>query len=65
MPWRYRLIEEDLHYKKIGEKYYRNSRIYRETIDKSTDEVISRELVHDNHSEVMFDYSLIPADQIR
>ena len=64
-PWRYRLIEEDLHYKKIGEKYYRNSRIYRETIDKSTDEVISRELVHDNHSEVMFDYSLIPADQIR
>ncbi len=64
-PWRYRLVEEDLHFRKEGEKYYRNSEIYRETMEKDTDTVIRRELIFRNHSEVMFDYALIPADQIR
>lgn len=64
-PWRYELIEENHHFKKEGEKYYRNSKIYRQTIDRSTDTVLEKKLVLDNHSEVMFDYSLIPQDQIR
>ena len=64
-PWRYSLVEEDLHFRKEGEKYYRNSKIYRETIERGSEAVIRRELVFDNHSEVMFDYSLIPSDQIR
>ncbi len=64
-PWRYSLVEEDLHFRKEGEKYYRNSKIYRETIEKESETVIRRELVFDNHSEVMFDYALIPPDQIR
>ena len=38
---------------------------YRETIEKESETVIRRELVFDNHSEVMFDYALIPPDQIR
>ena len=63
-PWRYSLVEEDLHFRKEGEKYYRNSKIYRETIEKESETVIRRELVFDNHSEVMFDYALIPPDQI-
>ena len=64
-PWRYSLVEEDLHFRKEGEKYYRNSKIYRETVEKETDTTIRRELVLDNHSEVLFDYALIPPDQIR
>ena len=64
-PWRYDLVEEDHHFRKEGEKYYRVSRIYRRTIDRKTGDVLKKELVLDNHSEVMFDYSLIPEDQIR
>ena len=64
-PWRYTLVEEDLHFKKEGERYFRNSKIFRETVDTRSETVIARELVFDNHSEVMFDYSLIPSEQIR
>ena len=64
-PWRYSLVEEDLHFRKEGEKFYRNSKIYRETIEKESETIIRRELVFDNHSEVMFDYDLIPPEQIR
>ena len=39
-PWRYSLVEEDLHFRKEGEKYYRNSKIYRETIEKESETVI-------------------------
>lgn len=64
-PWSYSLVEEDHHFSKEGEKYYRISKIYRETIDKTSEEVIKKELVLDNHSEVMYDYDLIPKEQIR
>ncbi len=64
-PTRYQLVEEDHHFAKEGEKYFRISKIYRETIDKNTDQVIRRDLLLDNHSEVMFDYDQIPAEQIR
>ena len=64
-PWRYTLAEEDLHFRKEGEKYFRRSQIYRETIEKATGETVRRELIFNNHSEVMFDYSLIPPEQIR
>lgn len=64
-PWRYQLVEDDHHFEKKENKYFRVSKIYKETIDKSTSNVISKELVLDNHSEVLFDYDLIPKDQIR
>ncbi|MBQ9044615.1 MAG: VanW family protein [Oscillospiraceae bacterium] len=64
-PWRYALVEEDHHFQKEGNKYYRVSRIYCERLDAETGAFIDRELVLDNHSEVMFDYDLIPPDQIR
>ncbi|MCR5833101.1 MAG: VanW family protein [Selenomonadaceae bacterium] len=65
IPYAYRLIEENHHFHKEDEKYFRVSKIYREVIDKSNDEVIAKELIWDNHSEVMFDYDLIPKDLIR
>jgi vancomycin resistance protein VanW len=65
-PYTYRLTEEDHHFhQEENGKYYRLSRIYRETISRETGEIISRELNWNNHSEVMFDYALIPQDQIR
>lgn len=64
-PWSYKLAEENHHFTKEGDKYYRVSRIYKETFDKSTDSLLAKDLIWDNHSEVMYDYSLIPQDQIR
>ena len=64
-PWRYELVEEGHHFHKEGEKYYRISKIYKDTIDKATGKRLERQLVRDNHSEVMFDYSQIPQELIR
>ena len=64
-PCRYKLVEENHHFKKEGEKYYRISQIYRLVIDSTTNEELKKELILNNHSEVMYDYSLIPKDQIR
>lgn len=65
-PNTYRLVEEDHHFHLEDDgRYFRRSRIYRETLDRATGEVVQRELSWKNRSEVMFDYSLIPQDQIR
>lgn len=64
-PWQYQLVEEDHHFKKEGEKFYRNSRIYQQKLDRADGRVLEQKLVLKNHSEVMYDYDLIPADQIR
>ena len=39
--------------------------MYRLVIDRETGETIRKELILDNHSEVMYDYSLIPEEQIQ
>lgn len=65
-PTAYRLVEEDHHFHQEADgKFYRISRIYRETLSRDTGEVLKRELNWKNHSEVMFDYDLIPKEQIR
>lgn len=64
-PYRYELVEEDHHFSKENGIFYRISKIYKLTIDKATNEVVKKELVRDNHSEVMFDYDLIPKELIR
>lgn len=65
-PYTYRITEEDHHFhQEDNGKYYRISRIYIETLDRQSGEVVKRELNWKNHSEVMFDYSLIPKEQIR
>ncbi|MBR2258789.1 MAG: VanW family protein [Blautia sp.] len=65
IPWAYRLVEEGHHFHQEGEKYYRISKIYRETIEKDTQKVIEKKLLLDNHSEVMYDPALIPKELIR
>lgn len=65
-PFTYRITEENHHFhKEDNGKYYRISKIYIETHDRVTGELLDRCLQWNNHSEVMFDYSLIPQEQIR
>ena len=59
-------MEEDSHYARESDgKFYRNSKVYRVITDRTTGEEKARELILDNHSEVLYDYELIPKDQIR
>lgn len=64
-PNRYRLSEENHHFRKENGKYYQISQVYRTTIDRQTGKEIQIELILNNHSEVIYDYSLIPKDQIK
>lgn len=64
-PCRYRLVEENHHFRKEGERYYRISQVYRLVIEKESGAQIRKELILDNHSLVMYDHSLIPKEQIR
>ena len=61
----FEIMEEDHHFAKEGDKYFRISKIYKLTRDRVTGEIIAKDLVRDNHSEVMYDHSEIPAELIR
>lgn len=64
-PWSYALEEEDHHFRREGDKYYRYSKIYKVTTEKATGRVTERTLVRDNRSKVMFDPAEIPPELIR
>lgn len=64
-PWEYEIVEEDHHFAKEDDGYYRVSRIYRNILEKASGKVVGKELILDNHSKVMFDESLIPRELIR
>ena len=62
-PYKYRITEENQGFIEEDGVFYRVSRVFRLTLDQER-HVMRRELVLDNHSRVMYDYSLIPRDQI-
>ena len=63
---KYKIVEEDNYYAQdIDGKFYRNSKVYRIIMDKETHEEKKKELILNNHSQVMYDYDLIPKEQIR
>ena len=65
-PWTYELTEEDHHFKKEADgKYYRVSKIYKDTKNRISGVRVKHELIWDNHSEVMFPVELIPEEMIR
>ncbi len=64
-PFRYKLVEENHHFRKEGEEFYRISQVYRLVIERETGKEMKKELILDNHSLVMYDHSLIPKEQIR
>ena len=65
-PCYFNISEEDHHFTmEYDGKYYRVSQIYKNTFDRKTNKLLKKQLVLDNHSEVMFDASLIPKELIR
>lgn len=64
-PNYYGLSEEGHHFTKEGDKYYRISKIYRDTYDRASGDMVKHELIIDNRSEVFFDPSLIPEEMLR
>ena len=63
---KYKIVEEDNHYAQDEDGvFYRNSRVYKVVLDPNTDEEIEKILILNNHSKVMYDYSLIPENEIR
>lgn len=64
-PCRYRLVEENHHYRRESGRYYRISQVYRFVIEKESGAQLRKELILDNHSLVMYDEKLIPPEQIR
>ena len=66
LKYKYKIVEEDNYYAKEDDgKFYRNSKVYRIIMDKSTKQEIKKELILNNHSQVMYDYDLIPKEEIR
>lgn len=63
LPYTYRIIENNQGFVEEEGIFYRVSQVYRITLDKHLHKV-QQELVLDNHSKVMYDYSLIPDDKI-
>lgn len=62
---KYKLVEEDSYYAKDENGiFYRNSKVYRIISDKETKEEITKELILNNHSKVLYDYNLIPKEEI-
>jgi vancomycin resistance protein VanW len=64
-PWSYEIVEENHRFEEVSGKYYRKSRIFRNVTQRSTGALLKKELILDNVSEVMYDYGLIPKDQIK
>lgn len=64
-PNTYEIVEENHHFALEGAKYYRISKIYKVSKERESGEIVSKELILDNHSEVMYDYSLIPKELIK
>ncbi len=61
---RYKITEENHHFRKEGDEFFRISQVYKIEIDKKSGEE-KKTLILDNHSKVLYDYSLIPTEQIR
>ena len=66
LKYKYNIVEENSHYAKDKDGiFYRNSQVYRIIIDKESKLEIKKELILNNHSKVMYDYDLIPKEEIK
>ena len=63
-PCTYRLVEENHHFRKEEDGWYRISQVYKVETDRAENKDIRKELILDNHSRVMYDPALIPPEQI-
>lgn len=65
IPCDYALLEEDHHFCREGNTYYRRSKLFRTVTDRATGELLEKELIWDNRSKVVFDAALIPTELLR
>ena len=63
LPYTYRIIEENNGFVEENGVFYRVSQVYRITFDR-VNRIVHRDIVLNNHSRVLYDYSLIPEEQI-
>jgi len=59
----YRIIEENYGFTEEDGIFYRVSQVYRIAFDREK-RIVHRDIVLNNHSRVLYDYSLIPENQI-
>ncbi|MBP5274375.1 MAG: VanW family protein [Abditibacteriota bacterium] len=64
-PFSYDISEEGHRFVKEDGRYYRVSKIYKDTKNRATGETVERELIWDNRSLVMFDPALIPEEELK
>lgn len=51
----YHIESEDEYFIKVGSDVFREGKVYRNTIDKRSGNIIKRELIRENHAKVMYD----------
>lgn len=62
----YHIREEDAYFVLESDgSWYRHNKIYQQIVDKKTGNTIGNQLILENHSRVMYDFSLIPPEKIR
>lgn len=55
LPVKYHIKTENEHFVRVGDAVYRKGQVYRTCIDKATGNELSRELIRENHAQVMYD----------
>ncbi|QSX06743.1 VanW family protein [Sedimentibacter sp. zth1] len=61
--YKYQITEENHGFVEENGEYFRVSQIYRLVFDNDK-QIVKKELILNNHSKVMYDYSLIPKEEI-
>lgn len=61
----YHVVEKDMYFEKIDDNYYRKNKIYRETIDKRTGNMIKSELIKESNAKVLYSEEFINKDLLK
>lgn len=61
----FHIIEKDSYFEEIDGKWYRNNKIYRRIVDKTTGNEISKVLIIQNHAKVLYNSEFINKDMIK
>lgn len=62
-PEKVHIVVEDEFFSRENEKVYRNSKIYRNIIDRNTGKTVQHKLIRTNHAEVKYDTSALQIRQ--
>jgi len=58
----YHIVEEDKHFVKVGEDFYRRNKIYKRIIDKRTGTEISKNLIKESNAKVLYSVDFTDAE---